>query len=295
MASTERAQPQLALLTEDQIQRIHEQSLQILAITGVRVDAPWAREALIRAGAPSPAQDNIVRLPGDLVGAVAFRVIVTDKGGHRVVSEQQVIEITRTLPGETPRTGIEVGVPAVASRDAVTWTSSRAAEAARVRASRLYAEAMSYRQRGDYREGISRLREAVRLDPQLTDAFAEMGGMLYLLGDLDRAQNAYEIALDQQPTMRAALNGAAMIHRQRNEYTKAAERLRTILRYNPNDAETWMHLGDIGIFQGDELLARECYLRATRIDPEATRVIEDSRRRLDLMAEVSRAFRDSEQ
>ena len=67
MASTERAQPQLALLTEDQIQRIHEQSLQILATTGMRVDAPWAREALVRAGAPALTQDNIVRLPGDLV------------------------------------------------------------------------------------------------------------------------------------------------------------------------------------------------------------------------------------
>ena len=68
----------------------------------------------------------------------------------------------------------------------------------------------------------------------------------------------------------------------------AAERLRTILRYNPNDAEIWMRLGDVAVFQGDELLARECYTRASQIDPSAGGVIAEARERLALMAKTSR-------
>lgn len=67
MTSIEFARPQLALLSEGQIQQAHEQSLHLLATTGVRVDAPWAREILVRAGAHLHASDNIVRLPHDLV------------------------------------------------------------------------------------------------------------------------------------------------------------------------------------------------------------------------------------
>ena len=88
--------------------------------------------------------------------------------------------------------------------------------------------------------------------------------------------------------MRAALRGAAMVHRQNKNYGGAAAKLRTILRYNPNDAEVWMNLGDIAVFQGDDVLAQECYLRATRIDPDATQVMVDARKRLALMAEASR-------
>ena len=55
-----------------------------------------------------------------------------------------------------------------------------------------------------------------------------------------------------------------------------------------------MNLGDVGVFQGDEILARECYLRASRIDPEAVEVISHARQRLALMAEVSRTYRQGD-
>jgi hypothetical protein len=52
-----------------------------------------------------------------------------------------------------------------------------------------------------------------------------------------------------------------------------------------------MNLGDIAIYQGDEVLARECYTRATQIDPSAKQVVADAGKRLELMAEVSRRYR----
>jgi cytochrome c-type biogenesis protein CcmH/NrfG len=168
--------------------------------------------------------------------------------------------------------------------DAALAGSQRSKE----RASQLFAQALEEAKRGQLTGGVSRLREAVKLDPQMTQAFAEMGGMLYLLGDLDRAQGAYEIALKQQTNSREALRGIAKIHERKGQMPAAAEKLQTILRYNPKDAEIWLQLGDVAVHQGDEVRARECYMRASQIDPQAAAVIADARQRLALMAEVSR-------
>ena len=231
------------------------------------------------------------RVPENLWGPLAVRIHVSDEGGHRIASQAQSIELrppaaARPLPVSSG--GSFDGFPTQATPAANAASTTHA----RTRARQLLDEGLALRERGDYRRAIARLREAVKLDPQMTDAFAEMGEMLYLLGDLDRALAAYVIALNQRPTMRAALQGAARVYSQKQDYGAAAQRLRTILRYNPNDAEVWMNLGDIGVFQGDEVLARECYLRASQIDPQAIEVISKARHRLALMTEVSRTYRE---
>lgn len=230
------------------------------------------------------------RLPADLQDTVVVRVSVRDRSGHRVLRESDPIAI---LPAAAHAASDEVRGPQPTSpyaRD-VAGEKDKASSNAQAHAARLYDEAIDYRDRGDYRAAITRLRRAVRIDPQMTDAFAEMADMLYLLGDYDLALSAYEITLGQDPKRRSALRGSAKVFRQRRQYDRAAARLRTILRYNPGDAEVWMNLGDIAIYQRDELLARECYTRATQIDPQAIDVINDARQRLALMDEVSRAYR----
>ena len=81
-----------------------------------------------------------------------------------------------------------------------------------------------------------------------------------------------------------------MGHRQEKDYNGAGQRWRAILRYNRNDAEVWMNLGDIAVFQGDEILAHECYRRASQSDPEATEVIAEAHKRLDLMSDGSTGY-----
>ncbi len=231
------------------------------------------------------------RLPDDLAGSAAVRLFVNDCGGHRVASERQIVEIL-PLPGHATPVGLSATGLAEPSRQQVAVATSSDFEGRNaLRGRQLYREALAFRDLGDYRQAVSRLREVVKLDPQMAEAFSEMGAMLYLLGDYDEALAAFDIALAQKPALRSALQGAAKVFRQKHDYASAAAHLRTILRYNPNDAETWMFLGDVGIFQGDEALARECYIRATQIDPEATVVIEQAGKRLALMADVSRSYR----
>lgn len=226
------------------------------------------------------------RPANDITGPVAVRMTVQDRGGNRVTSEQQIVEIP---PWRAKPNPISPVAPSSATTNLPTRSPAPRGNMPS-RAQRLFAEAIVYRDRGQYREGIASLREAVALKPTWTEAFAEMADMLYRIGDLDRSLSAYDLALRQDPQMRAALRGAAMVHRRRNDNISAAAMLRTILRYNPNDAEVWMNLGDLAIYQGDESQAREYYTRATQIDPYATLVIDDSRKRLALMAEASRTF-----
>ncbi len=247
---------------------------------------------------------------------VALRVVVQDRGGHRAVSEPRTINLTplAVRPPVSARAGgvatrmtngthrsprdlsmerrrNDLSPSSIQVDDSLRTTALTGSPRAKELATRLVREALRLREQGDLPRGVARLREAVRLDPNRLDAFAEMAGMLYRLGDFDRAMGAYEIVLRQEPHSRSALLGSAAVLSQRREYATAGQRLRTILRYRPNDAEVWMNLGDISVYRGDEPLARECYTRASHIDPSAERIVADSRARLQLMSEVSRTYK----
>ncbi len=262
------------------------------------------------------------RISQELSGPISLRVIATDQGGYRVNSESKLVDLAPaaatppysqptiqpaayTRPQSTSPPSVQSNAYASTQpiRSPLTLDTSRAISPpvqsrpsqpgslqAKERARNLLSEAATLSDENEFRLGISRLRQAVRLDPQLTEAFVEMAGMLYRIGDTDRSLNAYDIALRQNPGMRSALQGSAIVHSQLKNYSSAANQLRTVLRYNPNDAEIWMNLGDVAIYQGDEVLARECYLRASSIDPEATQVVADAQKRLELMSNVSRTY-----
>ncbi|MGD2109192.1 MAG: tetratricopeptide repeat protein [Phycisphaerae bacterium] len=232
------------------------------------------------------------RVPEELDGAIDVRIRVRDLGGHVVETDPQSVDVrmhsaSATANARTSLIGQEP-LPHMALQRRLGATQ------AKERAARLFADAVTAGAQGEYRKSIGALRDVVRLNPQHAEAFAEMGEMLYRIGDFERALNAYELALQRQPTMRTALRGAAKVHRQKQDLGAAASRLRTVLRHDPDDAEVWVDLGDVAIYQGDDVLARECYTRAMQIDPSATRAIEDARTRLELMAEVSRTYNASE-
>lgn len=248
--------------------------------------------------------------PPDLT-SVAIRVVVQDRGGHRVASGPGYITIT---PPTLPSASLAAGSPSTTylrpaghtmygyasptgqsgfptSTIAIPSSALTGSPRAKQLANRYMVEAATLRDQGDLQRSVARLREAVRLDPDRTEAFAEMAGMLYRLGDFDRAMSAYDIVLRQEPSSRSALLGAAAIFSHRKDFVSAEKNLRTVLRNRPNDAEVWMNLGDIAIYQGNEGLARESYTRATQIDPSATKIINDARSRLLLMDSSSRTFR----
>lgn len=61
------AKPRLILLTDDQINLIHHNALQVLAKTGVRIDSPSIRRRLVEVIGVSQVNEERVLLPGELV------------------------------------------------------------------------------------------------------------------------------------------------------------------------------------------------------------------------------------
>ena len=59
--------PHLRMLTEEQINNIHQYTLKILATTGVRVDSPSALAMLKNRLGDSMVQDRTVHIPAELV------------------------------------------------------------------------------------------------------------------------------------------------------------------------------------------------------------------------------------
>ena len=103
MSKTSIVQPNLTLLDQEQIEQIHDYSLQILASIGVRVDSEPARQLFAKAIGPTATDDGCVRLPRELVEwaltTAPSAVDIYDRTG----------QIAFRLPGPT-RFGIGVTV-----------------------------------------------------------------------------------------------------------------------------------------------------------------------------------------
>jgi trimethylamine--corrinoid protein Co-methyltransferase len=88
--------PRLSVLNPEQVQRIHEDSLQILASVGVRVDSPRARQAFARAAGHGVAVDGgHVRIPRNLVAWAL------EAAPHSVRLYDRLGNVAFDLPGAT--------------------------------------------------------------------------------------------------------------------------------------------------------------------------------------------------
>jgi len=128
MDATLQIRPRLSVLTPEQIERIHQSSLHILATVGMRVDSPRAKEAFVRA-IGGEEEDGRVRIPPELVEDAIARspayIDIYDRRGEFAF---------RLGPGEAPRFGI--GVTALYYQDPISnaiTPFSRANMAAMVR------------------------------------------------------------------------------------------------------------------------------------------------------------------
>ncbi len=217
------------------------------------------------------------RIPDEIKGSISLRVLAMDEVGHSTSSPPEVVELL------SPASPAPIAPRGAVSPGAAPRIPEQRAPSSRERADKLFDEAVALRDAKLDRESISRFREVVRLDPHRSDALVEMGGLLYRHGDLERADAAFAAALGVQPESLPALQGAARVSMARKDYKAAGEWFRAIVKRQPSDASTWMKLGDVAVFEGDEIVARECYQRAVQVDPSSTEVVAEAQNRLALM------------
>ena len=83
-------QPNLSILNPEQIQQVHDYSLQILSTVGVRVDSKQARKLFAKAIGPKAIRKDVVKIPGELVkwalNVVPETIDIFDRNGSLAFS-----------------------------------------------------------------------------------------------------------------------------------------------------------------------------------------------------------------
>jgi len=223
-------------------------------------------------------------VPDGVTGAIELRLTVTDRAGNEAeaISPRLELAAPRSARPESK------SIPKI-DRPAAALATGDPVEDAR-RAERQVASARLALKQGDLSAAIADLRSAVSLRPADAELLAELASVLDAMEEKEAALEAYELALKQSPTLRSALIGAAEIYVGQHRFADATTYLGRIVRHNPHDAEALMHLGDVAIYQGDEILAREHYRRALGVQPRDAAVTAALQMRLENMAALSRSY-----
>jgi tetratricopeptide (TPR) repeat protein len=138
--------------------------------------------------------------------------------------------------------------------------------------------------RGEPAAAATALREALRLQPDLTAARTGLGLALYALGDLDAAVEELRAALRRQPDALEARLALARTLVARQEWPAAREELERVLSAQPDRVEARYALGVVRYAQGDGAGAIEAYRRVLALDPQQP----DARYNLALVLKLAR-------
>lgn len=225
------------------------------------------------------------RVPDDVTGSIVLRLTVRDQAGHAATAESSPIDLSEPVRAEQPEEA--KALPLEEERPAPTVTPED-----RERARELLRKGRYHQLRGEHDLAVARLQDAVKLDPQQSDALVSLGASLYALGRYDEAAEAFESLLKELPHDRSGLEGLARALVAMKHYDAAEAKLFTIIERDPDDVETWLHLGDVAIYRGDEIDAREYYRKAATLQPDATSTIEKAEARLDDLAGMTRYHRE---
>ena len=230
------------------------------------------------------------RVGDDVTGMVVVRAIIRDRAGNVSEGLSEPFDLTALHHQPASDADSEGSDSGDTAATAVATTAVKPTTEAAERARRLRTLARSHRLKGEVPLAIARLRDAIDLTPNDAEAIAELGALLYASNDHRRALEAYGIAIQHDPSARSALIGIAEVYAGLRRYDDAADSLAKVARLNPRDVEAWMHLGDIAIRRGDEILARQNYEKAATLDPTAAAIVAAAKRRLANMEELSRTY-----
>jgi hypothetical protein len=207
-------------------------------------------------------------VPAEVRGEVMFRASVRDRAGRRSEAASETVTIT-----EAPPVTDAVAAPRSSSRVLSAEEMKRARE--------LLRQGRRHQLHGAHDLAAARLRDALKVDPELSEALVGLGSSLYALGAFMASAQSYELALRYTPEDRDALEGLAQTLVALKKYEAAEARLLAIVQRQPQDTEIWLHLGDLAIYQGNEVTARDYYLKAATLAPDAVSVVSRARARLD--------------
>ncbi|MFQ5527393.1 MAG: tetratricopeptide repeat protein [Thermoanaerobaculia bacterium] len=120
-------------------------------------------------------------------------------------------------------------------------------------------------QAGDLVLAAEWLETATRLDPELPDAWVNLGVVLRRQGDIEAAESAYRRAIRLDGEFFPAYQNLAALYRLRGDADSAARMLTLLERRQPTNPFIYLALGDLSLERGDLEDARRFYRRGRRL------------------------------
>jgi Flp pilus assembly protein TadD len=117
---------------------------------------------------------------------------------------------------------------------------------------------------GRYGEAAAAYREVVALDPSNGTGWANLASSTMLSGDFPAAVDAFERALEVEPSARTLMN-LGMLHYYLGENERAKAALEAAIDLAPADHVAWSNLGDVLASGGDAAGAERAFLEAEKL------------------------------
>ncbi len=131
---------------------------------------------------------------------------------------------------------------------------------------------------GDAQEATSQYQASLR--SQMTAPHVNLGTVLMMQGDLDRAINHYRLAVNADPESSVALTNLGLALIQSGEAAEARRCLEKAVRNSPNLFEAHLHLGELLLTLGDAAAATTHLKRAAESpDAKVRKIANDLARR----------------
>ena len=111
-------------------------------------------------------------------------------------------------------------------------------------------------------------REAVRLDPRLTEAWYGLGLAQLGMRELSEALEALQKVVRLDRSHAGAWVALASAFGERGQFDKAAQAFEQAVRLRPRDAAAWYALGSVRVQAGVTEPAVSAFRRAVEIDPD---------------------------
>jgi len=241
------------------------------------------------------------RPPIETTGRVDLRLAATDRAGNRAVDEIQNVRIPRQSfePAEadtaqtrilTPVKPLEpVTVAPVRLASLVEESTSEASGSTTLRhyeqARRLHEQGAEYLKQGRTSLALARFQKALEYMPEQPDMLSDLGAAYFREKQYDLAGVQFTQALEADPNHVGAIEGQALVAMVQKRYPEARSHMRHLLKLNPDNAENWLHFGDVEHVLGARAAARAAWKQAMQIDAADEFVREEANKRLSVFSE----------
>jgi tetratricopeptide (TPR) repeat protein len=126
---------------------------------------------------------------------------------------------------------------------------------------------MAHDKKSQYDQAISDYGQAIRIDANFADAYFNRGISYRNKGDLDRAISDYSRAIDLNPNFAEAYNNRGIAYRNKNDFDRAISDYGNAIRLDPNYASAYNNRGAAYHLRRDYDRAISDFSQAIRINP----------------------------